>query len=91
MSMEYQELQEEVIEILKGDFKTTLIVKFNKQGQMVSHTIHSEDTSRDRELIEKERADLMKALEEQRLDDAKMHQENINSLRHLMKVRKPTF
>jgi len=41
MTQNDQELQTETCEFVKGDFKTTIICKFNKQGFMVGHSVIS--------------------------------------------------
>lgn len=39
---DFEDLEEEKFEVNKGDYRTTIICKFNKQGFMVSHSYLSE-------------------------------------------------
>jgi len=89
--IEYEKLDEEICEYLKGDFKTTIICKFNKQGYLVSHTAESIDISEPRAIMEQTRTELFKALDEDRFEDAKICQDKINQLRQILELRKPTL
>jgi len=42
MVLDFQELEKETFEVVKGNVKTTITYRFNKQGYPVSHTHHSE-------------------------------------------------
>jgi hypothetical protein len=88
---EYQRLEEEVFEFLRGDFKTTIVCKFNRQGYLVSHSVESINISQDLALMEELREELYIALDEERYEDAKRLQEDINKLREITEVRKPTL
>lgn len=37
-----KDLEEEKFEVVKGNYKTTILCKFNKKGYMVSHSVVSE-------------------------------------------------
>jgi hypothetical protein len=90
--LDYEELETEICEFLKGDFRTTVICKFNNKGYMVSHTAHCEDISESKAIMNALREDLFKALEEERYEEAKRIQEHINKLRDITELRgKPTL
>lgn len=42
MAIDFQELEKETFEVIKGNVKTTITYRFNKQGYPVSHTHQSE-------------------------------------------------
>jgi hypothetical protein len=88
---EYQYLEEEMYESIRGDYKTTIICKFNKEGYLVSHTAQCVDISEDKAIMTAMREELFNALEEERYEDARAYQEKINQLRHLTELRKPTL
>ena len=88
--MDYEELETEICEFLKGDFKTTIVCKFNSKGYLVSHTVDCIDISEDRAILITTREELHKALDEERYEDAKLLQEKINKLWKITTI-KPTF
>ena len=87
----YENLEEETYEYLRGDYKTTIVCKFNSKGYLVSHTTECVDISEDRAIMEYIRNELFKALEEERYEDAKICQEKINKLRHVFDKTKPSY
>lgn len=61
---DYEDLEEEKFEVVKGDYKTLITCKFNKKGFMVSHSFSSEYIKSE-VLKEDLQAQLKKALEEE--------------------------
>ena len=87
----YENLEEEIYEYLRGDFKITITCKFNSKGYLVSHTVECVDISEDKAIMEYLRDELFKAIDEQRYEDAKVYQEKINKLRHVFEKTKPSY
>lgn len=85
------EFEIEICEFLKGDFKTTIICKFNKLGYLVSHTANVEDIAETKVIMNNLREELDIALNEERYEDARTIQHRINSLRRLTEIGKPTL
>lgn len=87
-----EDLETEVCEFIKGDFKTTIVCKFNKLGYMVSHITHIENMAEANTIMKNLRDELFRALDEERYEDAKEYQDHINKLRHSVENKgKPTF
>lgn len=87
----YDELEEEICEYIKGDFKTIVVCKFNKEGYLVSHTTECVDISDAVARLNNARESLMKALDDGDLLEVKAQQEIINKLRTVNEIRKPTI
>lgn len=87
---EYEEIESETFEIIKGDYKTTIVCKFNSKGYLVSHTTHSEDLRETAVIMEHLIDELHLAYEEERYEDIPDLQIKINKCRDLQ-GGKPTF
>lgn len=87
--MTYEQLETETFEVIKGDFKTTIICKFNPKGYLVSHTavVISLDES---ELIKILKDELHSSINKEDYEEAAKIQEKINKLRDL-ENQKPTL
>ena len=78
-----EELEIEVCEFIKGDFKTVIVCKFNKLGYMISHVVYHENLSDTQSIMTDMKNQLFSALEEERYEDAKNIQEQINKFRYM--------
>lgn len=87
---EYDEIESETFEVIKGDYKTTVVCKFNSKGYLVSHTAQSEDLREKAVVLEYLIDELHLAYEEERYEDIPDIQTKINKCRDLQSI-KPTF
>ena len=87
---EYEEIENETFEVTKGDYKTTIICKFNSKGYLISHIGYSEDLKEKSPIMENLIDELHLAYEEERYEDISSIQKRINKCRDLHNT-KPTF
>jgi len=87
---EYEEIESETFEIIKGNYKTTIVCKFNNKGYLVSHTTQSEDLREKAVIMEHLIDELHLAYDEERYEDIPDIQSKINKCRDLQ-GGKPTF
>lgn len=90
--MEPDDLEVEVCEFIKGDYKTTVICKFNKRGYMVSHAAYTECIGENNAIMDNLRSELLDALEKEDYELMVFIQEKINKIRQIDELRgKPTL
>lgn len=84
----YEKLTEEVVQFTKGDYKTTIILKFDKNGLLVTHSAISEYVQSESMKYLKEELSL--AIEEENFEKAAEIQKKINKVREADE-QKPTL
>lgn len=89
MSQNYEQLDTEVFEIIKGDVKTSIICKFNTKGYIVSYTAICKELN-ESEILTSLKEDLHSAIDKEDYEEAKTVQEKINKIREL-ESQKPTL
>lgn len=72
-------LEEEVFEVVKGDYKTIIVCKFNKKGYLVSHSAITRLVTDD--TMSKLKEQLTDALSKENYEEAARIQKLINSKR----------
>lgn len=85
---DYSELEEEVFEVVKGDYKTTIVCKFNKKGYLVSHSAQTRMVVDD--VMKNLKEKLTNALQEENYEEAARIQKMINEKR-MGDEKKPTL
>lgn len=86
----YEKLDDEIFEVVKGDVKTTIVCKFNKEGYLVSYSSLSELIS-DSQILKTLKEDLHEAIDKEDYERATEVQKKINKIRDLEDQRKPTL
>lgn len=83
-------METEVVSFIKGDYKTVIICKFNKDGSIISHSFMCEDISKTSYIMRILKEDLLLAIEINDQEKISDLQSKINKLREL-EESKPTF